>query len=224
MSRRSLKPLLFAALAALGVCAAHAQDYPSRPVKVIVPFSAGGPLDLVARSLGDKLAASLKQPFIVENRTGAGGNIGTEAAAKADPDGHTLLVVLSATLTANPALYPKLPFAPASDFQPISLLTNSSQMLVVHPSVPVNSVVDFVALAKQKYGLRGRDVEKMGARFVPFTAQSRMSGVDLDGAAVRKGAGAKLEGDEEKLTLEQVRPLLDRWIETGSTFAAEQLR
>ena len=150
MSGRCLKPLLFAALAALGGCAAHAQDYPSRPVKVIVPFSAGGPLDLVARGLGDKLAASLKQPFIVENRTGAGGNIGTEAAAKASPDGHTLLVALSATLTANPALYPKLPFAPESDFQPISLLTNSSQMLVVHPSVPVDSVADFVALARRE--------------------------------------------------------------------------
>jgi tripartite-type tricarboxylate transporter receptor subunit TctC len=127
-----------------------AETYPSRPVKIIVPFAAGGPLDLVARALGDKLAAKLKQPFIIENRPGAGGNLGTEAAAKANPDGYTLLAVLSGTLTANPALYGKLPFAPETDFQPISLLSTSSQMLVVHPSVPVGSVAEFVAMARRE--------------------------------------------------------------------------
>jgi tripartite-type tricarboxylate transporter receptor subunit TctC len=122
VNKLALLPLVIAA--GLGVAApAQSETYPSRPVKVIVPFAAGGPLDLVARGLGDKLAASLKQPFIVENRPGAGGNIGTEAAAKAAPDGHTLLTVLSGTLAANPALYGKLPFDPETDFQPISLLT-----------------------------------------------------------------------------------------------------
>jgi Tripartite tricarboxylate transporter family receptor len=106
----------------LGLAAtASAQSYPDGPVKLIVPFGAGGPLDMVGRSLSDKLAASLKQPVIIENRVGAGGNIGTEAAAKSVPDGYTLLLVLSGTLTANPAVFGKLPFDPERDFEPISL-------------------------------------------------------------------------------------------------------
>ena len=128
---------------------AAAQPYPNHPIKLIVPFAAGGPLDLVGRSIGDKLSASLKQPIIIENRVGAGGNIGTEAAAKSPPDGYTLLLVLSGTLVANPAVFPQLPFNPERDFEPISLLTTTSQMLVVHPSVPVNTAAEFVAYAKK---------------------------------------------------------------------------
>jgi tripartite-type tricarboxylate transporter receptor subunit TctC len=149
VNKLALLPLAIAAGLSMAP-PAQSQIYPSRPVKVIVPFAAGGPLDLVARGLGDKLAASLKQPFIMENRPGAGGNIGTEAAAKAAPDGHTLLMVLSGTLVANPALYSKLPFDPETDFRPVSLVTTSSQMLVVHPSVPVSTVAEFVALAKRE--------------------------------------------------------------------------
>jgi tripartite-type tricarboxylate transporter receptor subunit TctC len=134
------------ALSSVGT--AFAQSYPTQPIKLIVPFAAGGPLDLVGRSLSDKLAASLKQPVIIENRVGAGGNIGTEAAAKSPPDGHTLLLVLSGTLVANPAVFKKLPFDPSNDFEPISLLTETSQMLVVHPSVPVSTAKEFVAYAK----------------------------------------------------------------------------
>jgi len=128
---------------------ASAQSYPDRPIKLIVPFAAGGPLDIVGRTLGDKLAAALKQPIIIENRVGAGGNIGTELAAKSQPDGYTLLLVLSGTLVANPAVFSKLPFDPKADFEPISLLTTTSQMLVVHPSVPVNTAAEFVAHAKK---------------------------------------------------------------------------
>jgi tripartite-type tricarboxylate transporter receptor subunit TctC len=129
--------------------AGFAQSYPNRPIKLIVPFAAGGPLDQVGRGLADKLTASLKQTIVIENRVGAGGNIGTEAAAKSTPDGYTLLLVLSGTLVANPAVFSKLPFAPERDFEPISLLTATSQMLVVHPSVPVNSVAEFVAYARK---------------------------------------------------------------------------
>lgn len=136
--------------AALGMAAAQADDaYPSRPITIVVPFSAGGPLDFVARAVGEKLSASLKQPVIVENRAGAGGNLGTAAVAKAAPDGYTLLVVLNSTLTVNPWLYRNLTVDPAKDLRPISLLTNSSQMLVVHPSMPVTSLAAFVAYAKQ---------------------------------------------------------------------------
>jgi tripartite-type tricarboxylate transporter receptor subunit TctC len=137
---------------------ALAQTYPARPVKLIVPFPAGGPLDIVARAVGDELAARLKRPFILENRAGAAGNLGTEAVARAVPDGHTLLIVLGTTLTANRWLYKSLPFDPVTDFRPLSILTRNSLMLAVHPSVPVNSVAELVAYAKKEpvsYGHAG---------------------------------------------------------------------
>jgi tripartite-type tricarboxylate transporter receptor subunit TctC len=149
---RCMRSVAVAALAssiALGhPVATLAQSYPSGPVKMIVPFPAGGPLDFVARAIADKLSANLKQPFVIDNRPGAAGNIGTEAAAKATPDGHTLLVVLDTPLTANPALYKKLPFDPERDFRPVSVLGSFSMMLVVHPSVPANTLAEFVAFAK----------------------------------------------------------------------------
>ena len=110
--------------------------------------SAGGPLDIVARAIADKLSISLKQPIVIENRPGAGGNIGTEVVARAAPDGYTLGMVLGTTLTVNPSLYKKLPFDPDKDFRPLSIVTTTGNMLVVHPSVPVNSVAEFVAYAK----------------------------------------------------------------------------
>src|ERR1700687_5625967 len=111
--------------------AAAAENYPSRPIKIVVPFPAGGPLDVVARGVADKLTASLKQTIIIENKPGAAGNLGTEAVAKAAPDGYTLLAGLSTTLTVNPALYRKVPFDPEKDLRLISLLTRSSPLLVV---------------------------------------------------------------------------------------------
>jgi tripartite-type tricarboxylate transporter receptor subunit TctC len=128
---------------------AFAESYPSRPIKIIVPFTPGGPLDLVARLVGEKMYASLKQPVVIESRPGAGGNIGDGAAAKAAPDGYTLLLTLSSALTVNPWLYPDMPFDPQKDLRPISILTRDCSMLVVHPSVPANSVAEFVAMAKQ---------------------------------------------------------------------------
>lgn len=133
---------------AWAVGATAAQPYPNRLVKLVVPFGAGGPTDIVARAIGDKLSASLKQPFVIENRPGAGGNVGTEVLAKAAPDGHTLGLMLSSILTVNPSLFRKLPFDPDKDFQLISIVSESGMMLVVHPSVPVNSVKEFVAYAK----------------------------------------------------------------------------
>jgi tripartite-type tricarboxylate transporter receptor subunit TctC len=136
----------------LGVLGAPlaAQTYPDHPVKIIVPFPAGGPLDVVARALADRLAAKLKQPFVIENKAGAGGNLGADAVAKAAPDGHTLLLVLSTTLTVNPTLYQKLPFDPVKDLRVLSLVTKSSQLLVVNPSLPARTVTEFVANAEQE--------------------------------------------------------------------------
>ena len=127
---------------------AAAAAIPTASIKLIQPNVAGGPSDIVARALANKLSISLKQPFMIENHSGAGGNIGTEAIAKAAPDGYTLGLVLGTTLTVNPSLFKKLPFDPDKDFRPISIVTTSGNMLVVHPSVPVNSVEEFVAFAK----------------------------------------------------------------------------
>jgi tripartite-type tricarboxylate transporter receptor subunit TctC len=129
---------------------ALAQTYPSRPVKLVVPFPGGGPLDFTARLLAEQLAPAMKQPFVVENRPGASGNLGTEAVAKAPPDGHTLLFVLETPLTVSPWLYPKLAFDPNRDFTPIGTAARFSLTLVVHPSVPVDSVGEFVAYAKAR--------------------------------------------------------------------------
>ena len=127
---------------------ATAHAWPDRPVKVVVPFPAGGPLDITARLLGERMAEKYKQPFIIENRPGAAGNLGTEAVARAEPDGHTLLMVLDTPLTVNPSLYGNLQFNPEKDLVPIAIVASFSQMLVAHPSVGANSLAEFAAYAK----------------------------------------------------------------------------
>jgi len=129
---------------------AWARSYPERPVKIIVSGVPGVPFDLIARVIADKLSAKLKQTFIVENRPGAAGNLGAADVARAAPDGHTLLVALGTTFTVNPSVYKSLPYDPERDFRPISILATSSTMLVVHPSIPVNTVAEFVAYAKKQ--------------------------------------------------------------------------
>src|SRR3954470_24978503 len=131
-----------------GVDGAAAQPYPNRLIKLVVPFDAGGPLDITARAIANKMSVSLKQPFVIENRPGAGGNIGTEVIFRSAPDGYTLGMVLGTTLTVNPSLYKKLPFDPDKDLRPIAIPSTSGNMLVVHPSLPINSVAEFVSFAK----------------------------------------------------------------------------
>jgi tripartite-type tricarboxylate transporter receptor subunit TctC len=129
--------------------ASQAQDYPSRPVKIVVPFGAGGPADVYARVLAQYLGETLKQPFVVENRPGAGSIIGTDAVAKSDPDGYTLLL-MSNTHTVNETLTPNKPFKLMTDFVAVSPINYSDLMMVVHPSVPAKDVKEFIALAKSK--------------------------------------------------------------------------
>jgi tripartite-type tricarboxylate transporter receptor subunit TctC len=131
---------------------AAAQDYPSRPVKVIMPFGAGGPTDVFTRAIADELSKSLKQPFVMENRPGAGTIIGTDAAAKSRPDGYTLLM-MSATQTTTETLAPNKPFKLMRDFVPVASVMSSELVMVVHSSVPVNNVHEFIALAKSKPGV-----------------------------------------------------------------------
>ena len=142
--------LIAIAVIAAGLDGARADTYPSHVVKIIVPIAAGGPIDTVARTIAQTLSERLKQPFIVENRPGAGGNVGIQAAIHAEPDGYTLLLAAGSMLTISPLLYKVQPFDPEVDMQPLSILTVSSQTLVVHPSLPVNSLRDLVAYAKKK--------------------------------------------------------------------------
>jgi len=138
--------LAAAALALATSNMAVAQSYPARPVKIIVSSAAGGPLDIVARAVAEKLTTSLKQPVVVEARSGAGGNIAADMVSKAEPDGYTLLFVLSSTLTVNPHLYKDLNF----NLKPITVVNYSTQTLFVHPSLPVNNLSEFVAWAKKE--------------------------------------------------------------------------
>ena len=139
-----------AAIALMAVAGAHAQNYPSKPLRIIVPQSAGGSTDLVARPLAAQLTQSLGQSVVIENRPGAGSVIGTDLVAKAPPDGYTLLVV-AASVTMSPSLY-KLPFDPLRDLAPISQLTSLPNILVVHPSLPVKSVKELITFVKARPG------------------------------------------------------------------------
>jgi tripartite-type tricarboxylate transporter receptor subunit TctC len=131
--------------------AAIAQSYPERPVRIIVPFAPAGPTDVIARIVADKLSANLGKQFYVENRAGAGGNIGTAAAATSPPDGYTLIVV-STGFVVNPSLFAKVPYDPVKDFSPISIVAVSPNVMVVHPSVPATSVEELIALIKANPG------------------------------------------------------------------------
>jgi tripartite-type tricarboxylate transporter receptor subunit TctC len=135
----------------LGIATAAAQQYPSRPIRLIVPQSAGGSTDVIARVVAQRMSESLGQTVIVDNRPGAGSLNGIEIVAHAVPDGHTLLAV-AASYTINPALHKKLPFDPIRDFAPITQLATLPHILVVHPSVTVNTVKELIALARAKPG------------------------------------------------------------------------
>jgi len=142
---------IVAAIALAGAGPAAAQAWPAKPVRIVVPFTPGGGLDIQARLFGKKFYETLGQTFVVENRTGAGGLIGAEAVARSAPDGYTLLFS-SASLAVNVSLYKKLAFDPVKDFDPVSWVSSVPLVLVVHPSVPVKSVPELVALAKKRAG------------------------------------------------------------------------
>jgi len=146
--------LLVTCALCLGIAAAHAQPakYPVRPVRVIVPFSPGSPIEVPARAVGNRLAEALGQSFVIENRPGAGGIIGSEIVARAPKDGYTMLA-MNCAHTANPSLYKKLPYDTLADFQPVIQINSTwGNILVVHPTVPVKSVREFIALAKSAPG------------------------------------------------------------------------
>src|SRR5256714_8481355 len=141
--------LVTVACLATGVQAQTA--YPTKPVKIVVPYSAGGPADIYARFIGDRLQKTLGQPFVIENRPGAGAIIGTDVVAKSTPDGYTLLM-MSNTHTVNESLFTKKPYSLMRDLAPISPINYSDLLLVVHPSVPANNLKELIALAKSRPG------------------------------------------------------------------------
>ena len=128
------------------------QDYPTKPIRLIIPFAPGGTNDIYGRLIGARLSETLRQQVVIDNRPGAGGSIGADLAAKSPSDGYTLVIGHIGTLAVNPTLYPKLPYDPVKDFQPISMLAKVANILVVHPSLPAKSVKELIALAKAKPG------------------------------------------------------------------------
>lgn len=151
MKRRQFLQFGAAATASLAAPAAWAQAYPARPVRIIVPFAPGGPTDVAARLIAQKLSENLGRQFYVENVGGASSNIGTAQAAKAAPDGYTLLVTVN-NLVINPALFERVNFDPYKDFEPIALAVSFASALAVHPSVPAKSVTDLVSHIKSNPG------------------------------------------------------------------------
>ena len=127
-----------------------AQEYPSKPIRIIVPFGPGGTTDILARVIGDRLGERWGQQVVIDNRPGAGGNIAAELTARAAPDGYTLFLGSMGTQSVNVSIYPKLAFDPLKDFAPISLVANSANLLLIHPSIPASTVKQLIQLAKAK--------------------------------------------------------------------------
>jgi tripartite-type tricarboxylate transporter receptor subunit TctC len=137
---------------ALGMAPAFGQNYPNKPIRILIAQAPGSATDVISRVVGNRLSEALGQPIIVEARPGAGGAVGTEAAAKSAPDGYTLFMANNSTHGSNPAVYPKLPYDAVNDFAPISFVASVPYVLVVEPSLPVNSVQELIALAKSRPG------------------------------------------------------------------------
>ncbi|MGZ5094657.1 MAG: Bug family tripartite tricarboxylate transporter substrate binding protein [Burkholderiales bacterium] len=160
--------------------ATAAQDYPNRAIRLIVTFPPGGGADIVARVLAPHLIEQLGQQVVIDNRSGGSGIIGLELAAKAPPDGYTLVVGISGTLAINPSMFPKLPYDPIRDFAPISLVAVGPNVLVVHPSLPVRSVPELIAFAKQRPGkLSYASSGTGGAPHLAGELFKYMAGVDI---------------------------------------------
>jgi tripartite-type tricarboxylate transporter receptor subunit TctC len=190
---RHLAFSIVAIAAAFGGTTAYAQDYPTRPVKIIVPFAAGGPADVYARFLGQRLSDALGQPFVVEDRPGAGSLIGTDAVAKSAPDGYTLLL-MSNTQTVNESLIPNKPYQLMRDFAPVAPINYSDLVLVVHPSVGVNSLADLIKLAKASPGKLNYASSGPGTPYhMAGELFKAMAGVDIVHVPYKGSSGARTD-------------------------------
>jgi len=187
--------LKLSALACALGCAApqtHAAEYPTRPIKLVVPYAAGGPTDVLGRMVGDYLSRDLKQTVVVENKAGAQGAIGAEVAARAEPDGYTLFFTAASIIVLNPQLYKKLPYNPVKDFRMLAIITDLPVLMEVHPSVPAKTVAEFVAYAKQNPGkLNFGSAGTGGTTHLAGEMFRQMAGIDMVHVAY-KGAGPAL--------------------------------
>lgn len=185
--------LIVCFVSALSAAQAAAQQYPTRPVRLIVPFAPGGPTDVIGRFIAAKLAESLGQQVVVDNRAGAGGNIGMGLAANATPDGHTILLV-SSSFVVNPGLYKKIPYDPYKSFAPISNVAASPNVFTVHPSSPVKSIPELISLVKSNPGKFSIATPGIGttpdlsARLIALTAKLDLAAVPFGGAGPAVGA------------------------------------
>jgi tripartite-type tricarboxylate transporter receptor subunit TctC len=152
MNRTVSWRLVIASLLVCGAAQSLAQQYPSKPIRIVIPYPPGGGTDVTARMLGPHLTERWKQPVIVDSRPGGAGMIGTDIVAKSPPDGYTILLAVSPEMALNVPLFRKMPYDPVRDFQPVTLLGTSPPVFMAHPSLPVRSVKDFIALARAKPG------------------------------------------------------------------------
>ncbi len=178
--KRLLCKLMLPLLVVLATTETVAQTYPSRPIRLVVPFTPGGSTDILARTVGQKMTEALGVQALIDNRPGAAGNLGAEIVAKAKPDGYTLLVATVGILAVNPALYATLPYDPVRNFSPVTLVAIVPNMLVVNSALPVRSVKELIALAKArpgelKYGSSGAG----GAPYLAVEYFKLMAGVDI---------------------------------------------
>ena len=177
------------ALAMLGPVAAPAQPYPSKPIRMIVPFAPGGPNDIIGRTVGQKLGEAWGQPIVVENRGGAGGTIGVDAGAKSPPDGYTMVMGGSSNLAVAPSLYSKLPYNPLTDLAPISNVAFVPYVVTVNPRVPAKSMKDLVAIGRSKpgflsYGSSGAgSMSSLAAELINSAGGTKMVHVPYKGTA-----------------------------------------
>jgi tripartite-type tricarboxylate transporter receptor subunit TctC len=183
--------LAFAGAVTISAFAANNDDYPSRPVKIIVPFGAGGPTDVYARAIGEELRKSLHQPFVMENRPGAGTTIGTDIVAKSPPDGYTLLMV-SGTQTVNETLYAHKQYQLMRDLVPIAPLIDTDLVLVVHPSVPAKNLNELLALARAKPGTINYGSSGPGSNYhMAGELLKNLTGVDIVHVPYKGSTGAR---------------------------------
>jgi tripartite-type tricarboxylate transporter receptor subunit TctC len=189
--QRFFAAALVAASLALFAAPSFAQDYPSRPVKVIVPFAAGGPADVYARFIGARLTEAMGQPFVIENRPGAGSVAGTDVAAKAAPDGYTLMVMSNAH-TVNETLIPNKPYVLMRDFVPVAPINYSDLVLVVNPTVSANTLPEFIALAKAQPGKLNYASSGPGTPYhMAGELFKTMAGVDIVHVPYKESSGAR---------------------------------
>src|SRR2546423_834150 len=183
-----------ASLAALAAAPAFAQSYPSRPISLLVPWAAGGSTDILARIVAGHLHQSMGQPVIIENRTGASGNIGTLACARAAPDGYTLLFNTMSVHTMNHALFAAMPFDGVKDCSPITLLAYLTNTMVTHPSVPANTVAEFIAYAKANPGKIAYASSGPGStNHLCAALFEKMAGIEMLHVPYRGGAPAVID-------------------------------